>query len=79
MKNCLKIEMKERFDFKYYSEQIYMLNIDKALNYLKEYICFSIKNYSLNEFELKTLFQNALYNIINILDELNFNIEEMNN
>ena len=33
----------------------------------------------MNEFELKTLFQNALYNIINILDELNFNVEDMNN
>lgn len=74
-----KNKIKEKFDFKHYSEQIYMLNIDKALNYLKEYMCSSIKNYSLNEFELKTLFQNALYNIINILDELHFNMDEMNN
>jgi len=74
-KNCLKV----KFDFKYYSEQIHLLNIDKALNYLKEYIYQSIDSCNINEFELKTLFENALYNIINILDELNFNVEEMNN
>lgn len=71
--------VKEKFDFKHYSDQIYMLNIDKSLNYLKEYMSLSIKNYTLNEFELKTLFQNALYNIINILDELNFNMDDMDN
>ena len=71
--------LKEKFDFKYYSDQIYLLNIDNALNYLREYLCQSIKNININEFELKTLFENALYNIINILDELNFNMEEMNN
>ncbi|MBU3145175.1 response regulator [Clostridium sp. CF012] len=74
-----KNSSKEKFDFKYYSDQIYILNINKALNYLKEYICQSIVSCSINEFELKTLFENALYNIINILDELNFNMEEMNN
>ena len=74
-----KHTLKEKFDFKYYSGQIYLLNIDNALNYLREYLCQSIKNININEFELKTLFENALYNIINILDELNFNMEEMNN
>jgi len=74
-----KNTLKEKFDFKYYSGQIYLLNIDNALNYLREYLCNSIKNIDINEFELKTLFENALYNIINILDELNFDMEEMNN
>ncbi|MBX4270733.1 response regulator transcription factor [Clostridium estertheticum] len=74
-----KNSLKEKFDFKYYSGQIYTLNLDNALIYLKEYLCLSIKNISINEFELKTLFENALYNIINILDELNFNMEEMDN
>ncbi|MGH4052021.1 MAG: response regulator [Clostridium sp.] len=68
----------DKFDLKYYSGQIYLLNIDNALNYLRDYLCQSIKNININEFELKTLFENALYNIINILDELNFNMEEMN-
>lgn len=68
----------EKFDFKYYSDQIYLLNILAALNYLKEYIRTSIDHLSISEFELKTLFQNALYNIINILDELHFNVEVMN-
>jgi len=71
--------LKQKFDFKYYSSQIYILNLDNALNYLKEYLSLSIKNININEFELKTLFENAFYNIINILDELNFNMEEMNN
>ncbi|MBU3112918.1 response regulator transcription factor [Clostridium lacusfryxellense] len=74
-----KNNLKQKFDFKYYADQIYLLNIDNALNYLKEYLCKSITNNNINEFELKTLFENALYNIINILDELNFNMEEMNN
>ena len=74
-----KNTLKEKFDFKYYSDQIYLLNIDNALNYLKEYLYKSITTNNINEFELKTLFENALYNIINILDELNFNMEEMNN
>lgn len=70
---------KVKFDFKYYSDQIYMLNIPAAIDYLKRYISNCIKTCSLNELELKTLFQNALYNIINILEELNFNVEAMNN
>lgn len=74
-----KNKLKHKFDFKYYSNQIYLLNLDNALNYLKQYLIESIKNININEFELKTLFENALYNIINILDELNFNMEEMNN
>lgn len=77
--NLPKNTSKEKFDFKYYSDEIYRLNIDTALSYLKEYLCTAINNCSINEFELKTLFQNALYNIINILDELNFDIEEMDN
>ena len=74
-----KNNLKEKFDFKYYSSQIYLLNLDNALNYLKQYLELSINNISINEFELKTLFENALYNIINILDELNFNMDEMDN
>jgi two-component system, response regulator YesN len=70
---------KEKFDFKYYSDQIYALNVPSALHYLKEYINSSIAHCAMNEFELKTLFQNALYNIINILDELHFNVDAMNN
>lgn len=65
---------KYRFDFKHYSDEIYMLNINAALNYLKTYLKSCISNFSINEFELKTLFQNALYNIISILDDLNFNM-----
>lgn len=75
--NLPKNTSKEKFDFKYYSDEIYGLNIANALSYLKEYLCTAIKNCSISEFELKTLFQNALYNIINILDELNFDIKEM--
>lgn len=66
-----------KFDFKYYSEQIYMLNINDALDYLRDYLNNSIKNCNINEFELKTLFENAIYNVINILDELNFDIEKL--
>lgn len=74
-----KSNSKDKFDFKYYSDQVYMLNIDAALNYLKNYILFCIDNITTDEFELKTLFQNSLYSIINILDELNFDVEEINN
>ncbi|MDS0527059.1 response regulator [Clostridium sp. SHJSY1] len=70
---------KKKFDFKYYSDQIYMLNIDTALKYLKDYIYISIENCSNTEFELKTLLQNALYNFINILDEIDFNVDELQN
>jgi two-component system response regulator YesN len=69
---------KEKFDFKYFSEMLYALNIPFALNYLKQYISNSVIHCSINEFELKTLFQNALYNIINILDELHFDVENIN-
>lgn len=68
---------KQKFDFKYYSEMLYSLNIASALNYLQQYIENCITQCSADEFELKTLFQNAFYNIINILDELNFDIEEI--
>lgn len=71
--------LKKKFDFKYYSDQIYMLNIDNALKYLKDYIYISIENCSNTEFELKTLLQNALYNFINILDELDFHVDELQN
>lgn len=69
---------KEKFDFKHYSEMLYELNISSAFNYLKQYISNAIMNCSMNEFELKTLFQSALYNIISILDELHFDVVEIN-
>ncbi|ERI92491.1 response regulator receiver domain protein [Clostridiales bacterium oral taxon 876 str. F0540] len=68
---------KKKFDFKYYSEMLYSLNIASALDYLRQYIENSIIEFSIDEFELKTLFQNAFYNIINILEELNFDIGEL--
>lgn len=68
----------KKFDFKFYSDQIYQLNIPAAFNYLKGYINNTIQHCSLSEFELKTLLQNALYNIINILDELHFDMDAMN-
>lgn len=74
-----KHNTKEKFNFKYYCDQIHALNISASLNYLKEYIHDSIDNRTMDEFELKTLFQNALYNVINILDGLHFNMEAMNN
>ncbi|MCD2347766.1 response regulator transcription factor [Clostridium guangxiense] len=77
-KDILKNDSKYKFDFKYYSNQVYMLNLEAALNYLKNYISFCIKSLTINEFDLKTLFENSLYSIINILDELSFNIEEIN-
>jgi two-component system response regulator YesN len=73
-----KNSFKEKFDFKYYSQMVYALDITAALNYLKQYISSSIVQLSINEYELKTLFQNALYNVINILDELRFDVEEIN-
>ncbi|WP_160669818.1 response regulator [Clostridium sp. C8-1-8] len=75
--NLPVINTSDKFDYKYYSDQIYMLNISTALNYLKDQVQHIIHSCSLNEFELKTLTQNALYNIINILDELGFTLEEM--
>lgn len=66
-----------KFDHKYYTDQIYMLNISTALNYLRDYVNALIEDLSLNEFELKTSVQNGLYNIINILDELGFTLDEM--
>lgn len=77
-KELRKNTYKEKFDFKHFSEMLYALNIPLALNYLKQYISNSIIHCSINEFELKTLFQNALYNIINILDELHFDVENIN-
>lgn len=78
-KDVIRTTSKNKFDFKYYSNEIYMLNIEAALNYLKNYIYFCIENLSLSEFELKALFENSLYSIINILDELNFDVDEINN
>jgi two-component system response regulator YesN len=69
---------KEKFDFKHYSEMLYNLNIASAFNYLKQYISNAITHCSINEFELKTLFQTVLYNIISILDELHFDVVEIN-
>lgn len=74
-----KKHIEEKFDFKYYSNQLYLLNIDTALNYLKNFISLVIKNCIMNEFDLKTLLENAIYNILNILDELDFDINELNN
>lgn len=68
---------KFRFDLKHYSGEIYMLNIDTALGYLRTYLDSCISNRSISEFELKTQFQNALYNIISILDDLDFNMKKM--
>ncbi|WP_406768167.1 response regulator transcription factor [Candidatus Clostridium stratigraminis] len=69
---------KEKFDFKHYSEMLYELNISSAFNYLKQYISNALTYCSINEFELKTLFQSALYNIISILDELHFDVVDIN-
>lgn len=78
-KDIVKKNFKNKFDFKYYSNEAYMLNIEAALNYLRNYISFCIENLSLSEFDLKALFENSIYSIINILDELNFDIEEIDN
>lgn len=73
-----KAPYKEKFDFKYYSQKLYVLDTSSALNYLKQYISNCILHYSVNEFDLKTLLQNAIYNIINILDELHFDVKDIN-
>jgi len=78
-KDIIKKDLKSKFDFKYYSSEVYMLNIEAALNYLKNYISFCVENLTLSEFDLKALFENSLYSIINILDELNFDVEEIDN
>lgn len=78
-KELFKDNYNDKFDFKYFSDKLYALNITAAFSYLEQYISNSIIHLTINELELKTLLQNALYNIINILDELHFDVKDINN
>lgn len=68
----------EPFDYKHFSEQLSMLQIQTAFSYLKTFVLNAAKKQSLPEFELKTLIQNALYNVITTLEGLSFNSSSLN-
>lgn len=62
----------DKFNFKSFSELVMLLQLSNAFEMLTEYIVTAISNRCLTQFELKTLIQNSLYNIITALESLNF-------
>lgn len=68
----------EKFDFKKFSDLVSMLRLEEALCFLKEYIEYSVKKQCLSEFDLKSLIQNSLYNIITALETLKYNETALN-
>lgn len=72
------VTQRGKFDFKSYSHLLNTLQFNEALKYLHDYVSLSLKQRSLGELELKALTQNALYNIISMLEELDFDLESLN-
>lgn len=68
----------ESFDYKRFSDQLSMLQIQTGFTYLQSYVLDAVQRQTIPEFELKTLIQNALYNVITTLEGLSFNSSSLN-
>ena len=69
----------EKFDFSHYNDLIRMLQIRDGLKMLREYMNTAIEKQAMEEYEIKALAQNALYQLISLLEELHFNQESLEN
>lgn len=69
----------EKFDFAHYSDLVRMLQIRDALKMLREYMNMALDKRAMEEYEIKALAQNSLYQLISLLEELHFNPDSLEN
>lgn len=62
------------FDFDFFYSLVESLDVDKVNDYLITYINLVTENLSTNVFSLKKLIENLIYNSINLLKKLKFNM-----
>lgn len=68
----------DNFNFKCFSDFISLMQFQNAFDMLTQYIKNALTNKAITEFQLKTLIQNAFYNVITSLEYLSFDSTTLN-
>lgn len=66
-----------KFDITRYTESLEALQVDHALDLLETYVDAILTEHSLDEMELKTLVQNAWYQMISVLEDQELNPDNL--
>ena len=69
---------KKEFDLNLFISKIKALNIEEAKHFLLEYFKELILNKNLDEYSFKRFCQNAIYNLINTISHLGFDVSSLN-
>lgn len=77
-KSIIKETKSLPFDFDFFYNLVESLDVDKVNDYLVNYINLVTIDLSLNVFSLKKLIENIIYNSINLLKKLRFNMSTLN-
>lgn len=66
-----------KFDYEKFNSYLIRLNFNKCKDYIKEYFSYAKKNVLMDEYSFKRFCQNIIYNTLNSLDTLGYDMSQI--